>query len=216
MFKCFWSIFCSLRYEIPKRTRTRSYKLNFLCYLTMSLIAQVINDFIQCYCCMVGTIIPQFGPKWNYSRLATSIVSALNKSLLWRSPFRRQTRSRPSMCRRQNRLSSENVTVRHSWLFHLTWLRANWRRAALCLWERQGFLAGTRDLSPAAWSRFRMVWTETGMLPAPRCCRIRLVVVGALVKGFLSVVLVTSRSSARFVALGLPERGRSLTSPDAA
>ena len=59
--------------------------------------------------------------------------------------FRRQTRSRPSMCRRQNRLSSENVTVRHCCLFHLTWLRANWRRAALCLWERQGFLAGTRD-----------------------------------------------------------------------
>ena len=104
--------------------------------------------------------------------------------------------------------SSENVTVRHCCLFHLTWLRANWRRAALCLWERQGFLAGTRDLSPAAWSRFRMVWTETGMPPAPRCCRIRLVVVGALVKRFLSVVLMISRSSARFVALGLPERGR--------
>ena len=81
----------------------------------------------------------------------------------WRSPFWRQTRSRPSMCRRQNRLSSENVTVRHCCLFHLMWLRANWRRAALCLWERQDFLAGTRDLSPAAWSRFRMVWTETGM-----------------------------------------------------
>ena len=110
----------------------------------------------------------------------------------WLSPFRRQTRSRPSMCRRQNRLSSENVTVRHCCLFHLTWLRANWRRAALCLWERQGFLAETRDLSPAAWSRFRMVWTETGMPPAPRCCRIRLVVFGALVKLFLSVVLVMS------------------------
>ena len=134
----------------------------------------------------------------------------------WRSPFRRQTRSRPSMCRRQNRLSSENVTVLHCCLFHLTWLRANWRRAALCLWERQGFLAGTRDLSPAAWSQFRMVWTETGMPPAPRCCRIRLVVVGALVKRLLSVVLVISRSSARFVALGLPVRWRSLTSPDAA
>ena len=35
-------------------------------------------------------------------------------------------------------------------------------------------------------------------------------------KRFLSVVLVISRSSARFVALGLPEHGRSLTSPDAA
>ena len=99
----------------------------------------------------------------------------------WRSPFRRQTRSRPSMCRRQNRLSSEKVTVRHCCLFHLTWLRANWRRAALCLWERQGFLARTRDLSPATWSRFRMVWTETGMPPTPRCCRIRLVVVGKTV-----------------------------------
>ena len=91
----------------------------------------------------------------------------------WRSPFRSQTRSRPSMCRRQNRLSSENVTVRPCYLFHLTWLRANWRRAALFLWERQGFLAGSKESVPDGLNRDGYD-SSTSLLSNPPCRRWRI------------------------------------------
>ena len=77
------------------------------------------------------------------------------------SPLRRQTRRRLSSISSRSRDSSVKSTVAHCWLVHRRCCLVHASLACLCLWESGTPTKGRRALSPALWSRFRTVWTDT-------------------------------------------------------